>query len=433
MAITVGTVITRGAEEYRVTTLINSGGFGAAFLAEQTQPPPARAVVIKVPRPDILADPVWSQKFAREARILANIGHRNVVQIIAFLEFNDGEKAMVQELVTGAQDLRAYIRSHPTAAPCLILQSLYALRQLQERSNPAIVHRDLSPSNILVDADGILKVIDFGLAKEDPRATQVLTVTGEWFGTPGCMSPEQLIDSGSVDHRADHYAIGRSFAASLQDRHPQHADPASLPEPYRSLCVRMTQHDRDHRHLTASEAMNEAMQLFAQHNVSFTNFELHLDEHQYGPEALPGWAALCESYLSSLPTITTDTIKLAWKISRQTYELPEFDTNGFFDVLERSQAIAEYEAGGLGFSAADYLGELYAKLYSSLDPTRRQACFRRVCRTAIQYHRYSVMQDVRNIYGAETDGVQQAVLLAILDAEDPHRIIYGRGVIPRDP
>jgi hypothetical protein len=432
MPITVGTRITRGHEVYLVGSLLKGGGFGEAFLAEQTEPPPAKVVVIKVPRDEVLQDPVWSLKFAREARILANIRHRNVVGIIAFLEFPDGDRAMVQELVTNAQELSDYVRSNPAKTPCLILQALYALRQLQERSNPAIVHRDISPANILIDGDGVLKVIDFGLAKEDPRATQVLTVTGQWFGTPGCMSPEQMTDSASVDHRTDHYGLGRSFAAAIQHRNPQHADPSSLPEPFRTLFVRMTQHDRDHRHASATDAMNEAMLLFAQHSAVFEDFDLHLDEHRDNV-AFDGWAVLCEHYFSSLPVIAVEHVRQAWKVSVETYALPVFNSNGFFDALQGSQALADYNGGTLPFEAADYLGELYAKLYLGLDAPRREACFRQICKTAIQYHRYSVMHDVRHTYAKETDPALQQALAQILIQEDPDGIIHGRGILPRDP
>jgi serine/threonine-protein kinase len=75
------------------------------------------------------------------------------------------------------------------------------------------IHRDLSPRNILITQDGVAKIIDFGLAKEDPRTTTVLTVAGNAFGTPGCIAPEQRTDMAMVDHRADLYALGRSLAS----------------------------------------------------------------------------------------------------------------------------------------------------------------------------------------------------------------------------
>lgn len=149
----IGTRVTQGSHEYVLKDLISSGGFGETFLTEQTKPY-IKKVVVKVPKPHIATHPVWSKKFAREARILANINHANVVGIIAFWEFKDAagsvnEMALVQELVPGASNLDAYLRRNPNSAVSVFLQALYAVRAFHSPASPSVVHRDLSPRNIL--------------------------------------------------------------------------------------------------------------------------------------------------------------------------------------------------------------------------------------------------------------------------------------------
>jgi tRNA A-37 threonylcarbamoyl transferase component Bud32 len=433
MKIGVGTEIARGEEEYYVKAVLSSGGFGTAYLAEQLKPGVAKEVVIKVPRDDILTDPVWSQKFAREARILANLSHPNIVKILDFLEFESGEKALVQELVRDARPLDAFIEAEPDTAPSLLLQALYALRHMQEGTTPAIVHRDLSPNNILVNSVGMLKVIDFGLAKEDPRATSVLTVAGQWFGTPGCVAPEQVTDAAQVDHRADQFAVGRSFAAALQGRSPMFAEPSTLPAPFGKLLARMAHHDFAARHASASDAIDHAMLEFVAHGLPVSHFDVHVREHRTVTTVCPGWVALCDHHFARMPQIETDTVRVASELAADIFADPNFDAAAFFDRLEASAAIAEYASGGLSFSAADALGALYTKLYPALDLARRGACFQRLVRTALDYHRFAVMHDVRLVYASEPNLVQKATLMATLNRLDPEAVIEGRGLLPRTP
>jgi serine/threonine protein kinase len=428
MPIKTGSTITHGANEYIVRELINSGGFGDAYRAERIKPSPAE-VVVKVPTLTVANDPIWSKKFEREARILANIDHPNVVKIVAFWKFKDGQNALVQEMVTGAQELPKYIASRPDAAPSLFLQTLYGLRAFHDQANPSAVHRDISPRNILVSDSGIVKIIDFGLAKEDPRATAVLTQTGERFGTPGCMSPEQLTDAASVDHRTDLFALGRSFAGALQQRHPGAANCAKLPEPWRTLCLRLTEHDENDRPPSAAVALAEAMAEFAAAGVPIENFPFHIAEMRSTPVS-SGWSALCQSHFFRFTDFDQSDIQLLKKLGKDAF-LPPFDANAFLDLLEDSTALAEFDSGDVTFDDADPLGVLYAALYPSLGATHKLVCFQRLCSTAVRLHRYSVMSDVRMVYGSETNPAIQAQLRAILDEKDgPPHTIHGRGIIP---
>lgn len=436
MAINVGTIITAGATVYEIKSVIKAGGFGTTFLAERTAPSPGRFVV-KVPHPKWLADATWSQKFAREARILGNISHRNVVSLVAFHEFPaTGDKALVQEIVESAVDLSAFIAANPTSAASLLLQSLYALRAVHHVHK--VVHRDLSPSNILVAPNGLVKVIDFGLAKEDPRLTVALTAFGQGFGTPGCISPEQRTNAANVDHRTDLFSLGKSFGAAIQGRDPDHVEFHLLAEPWRTICQRLAQHKAADRYQSAEEALTDVMRLFASSKTPIEHWDFHVREMRPIPwssePVFPGWPELCESHYLALPDYDQEHIVEMHRLHHDVFG-PPVNANALIDRLEASSAIQSFATGFVTFDDADPLGELYQRIYKHLDVPHKLVCFSRLCKTAIRFHRYSVMQDVRNAYRDETDPKVQAQLLAILDTEDPppSPTIEGRGVIPRTP
>ncbi|NRD67499.1 serine/threonine protein kinase [Corallococcus exiguus] len=423
-----GTIVSHGKNEYRIGNLLKSGGFGQVFEAQRTKPD-TLPIVVKIPASHVANDPVWSKKFEREARILANIKHRNVVKIIAFWKFPDGGMALAQERVSNALPLNEYIRNSPGHEASIYIQALYALRAFHgSSSEAAAVHRDLSPANILVDGDGIVKIIDFGLAKEDPRASEVLTRTGEWFGTLGCMAPEQVDASADVDHRADLFSLGRSVAASLQRRNVLHADPAALPEPWRSICIKLTEHEANNRYPSANEALSEAFIKFAASGVPLSNFDIHLNEmRSHG--MIPGWAEICQAHYSKISDLEMSDIELASHLNSAVF-VGAFDANSFFDKLEASTALQAFDSGDATFEECDPLGVLYRRLYAALDVPRKLRCFERLCKTAKNWHRYAVMQNIRDTFSSEMDNAVRTQLLAILDKEDPDKDVHGWSVIP---
>lgn len=434
MTIETGTTITHGANTYLVGELIKAGGFGRVFRAQQTAPI-LRDIALKVPADHVLQNEVWLRKFEREARILANIDHPNVVKVVAFFTFESGERAFAQELVAEAQPLHEYLKTHPTKAPTVFVQSLYAMRAFHGAGRDhAAIHRDLSPANILVSVTGLVKIIDFGLAKEDPRQTEILTKAHEGFGTPGCTAPEQVGGAADVDHRADLYALGRSMTAALQGRNPLFAEPNALPEPWKTICLRLTAHNAEDRYADASAALAETFALFAKYGFTFDDFSYHVNEMLVSPE-LPGWPFACALHFERRADFSEPDLLDASRLSSAVFRgFCDFGTpltaDDLFERIEAGSALAAFNAGNVAYDDCDPLGRLYAALYPALDEARRLRCFERLVKTALGWHRYAVMGDVRTVYGSETDTAMKATLRATLDRMDPMKVIHGHGVIP---
>jgi WD40 repeat protein/predicted Ser/Thr protein kinase len=190
----------------RVEKLIGRGGMGAVYLATQLNLD--RPVAIKVIAPDILDDDESLQRLGREAKIVANLSHPNIVQLhFTGKEFN--YPYLVMEFVDGQSLgvlLRATGKISVPAACDVILQVGFAL---EAAAAVGVVHRDIKPDNILITPDGRAKVTDFGLARRSDDSAR-LTLTGQSLGTPHYMSPEQC-EGHSMDIRSDIYSLGITF------------------------------------------------------------------------------------------------------------------------------------------------------------------------------------------------------------------------------
>ena len=246
------TVIGRRLGVYHVQERIGAGGMGEVSRARDTRL--GRDVAVKILPREFTADDDRLARFEREARVLASLNHPNIATIHG-IEESDGVRALVMELVPG-KTLADWVAGGPLGAA----ETLALARQIAEALDAAhekgIVHRDLKPANIKITPAGIVKVLDFGLAKittgEDSQS-QALTATlnrtheGVIAGTAAYMSPEQA-RGHAVDKRADIWAFGcvlyemlsgrATFAratisdtlAAILEREPDwHALPAATP------------------------------------------------------------------------------------------------------------------------------------------------------------------------------------------------------------
>ncbi len=199
---------------YQIDQLIARGGMGEVYLGRiEGAHGFARPVVIKVIRTELLANERIALMFVDEARLAAGLHHRNIVQIIDFDLF-DGGAFLVTEHVTGC-DLRTLLH-HLRAAPRLeiavailaeLATGLDAAHEARDGDGAPLhlVHRDVSPSNVLLGIHGEVKIADFGVAKARSRSYH--TVSGSMKGKAPYMAPEQIVGE-PIDRRADVFSLG---------------------------------------------------------------------------------------------------------------------------------------------------------------------------------------------------------------------------------
>ena len=195
--------------EYRVDRSLGAGTFGDVYAGEH--PLIGKAVAIKVLRGKFSADPGMVSRFVAEARAVNRIRHRNIIDIFAFGTLADGRHYFVMELLDGLtlRQLLAQKRRLRVDEALPILRGI--ADALDAAHAAAVVHRDLKPDNIFLEAEKgggyFPKLLDFGVAKLVNEKMAHKTATGVAVGTPRYMSPEQGRGS-AVDPRSDIYALG---------------------------------------------------------------------------------------------------------------------------------------------------------------------------------------------------------------------------------
>ncbi|HEX9102778.1 MAG TPA: serine/threonine-protein kinase, partial [Polyangia bacterium] len=183
--------------------LLGQGGMGAVYRGRD--PELDRPVAIKVM---LHATPDFVQRFRREAQSIARLAHANIVQVYDFGVDGDGNPYFVMELIDGTP-LDEIVRTRGKLPPLEVVRlGKQAAAGLAAAHRAAIVHRDVKPSNLIVDGRGHLKLVDFGIARMESGAQ--LTNAAALMGTPGYMAPEQA-SGKKVDARADIYALGMTM------------------------------------------------------------------------------------------------------------------------------------------------------------------------------------------------------------------------------
>ncbi len=257
---------------YEIAAPLGAGAMGEVYRARDTKL--NRDVALKVLPERFAVDPDRLARFTREAQLLAILNHPNIAAIYG-LEESNGAQALVLELIDGPT-----LADRIALGPISLAEALTIARQMAEALEAAhekgIIHRDLKPANIKIARNGVVKVLDFGLAKvwdgapqadfsASPRLTATHVGGGTMLGTPAYMSPEQARGQ-SLDRRTDLWAFGcvlyemltgrAPFAgetisdtlAAILDREPDHtALPPDTPAPIRRLLWRCLEKDRKRR------------------------------------------------------------------------------------------------------------------------------------------------------------------------------------------
>src|SRR5215469_13147150 len=203
--------------KYRIVSRLGRGGMGTVYKAvDETLD---REVAIKSLNPD-LADPELLKRFRAEAVMLAKLNHPNIATLFELTQ-HDGQLLMVMEFV-GGETLEALSqRTGALTADRARELCLQVLDALAFAHRAGVVHRDLKPANLMLSESGLVKIMDFGLARM--AGTEHLTIDGFMVGTPAYMAPEQVL-AGEIDGRADLYAMGVVLFRLLTAQLPFKAD-----------------------------------------------------------------------------------------------------------------------------------------------------------------------------------------------------------------
>lgn len=206
--------------KYKLLEVLGAGGMGKVFLAEQLTM--ERLVAVKVlgtmRRPErqqeILA------RFKREAKAVAALNHPNIVHAYDFAE-EQGLPYIVMEFVEGVDAARLVEKFGALSAGQAAEFIRQAAAGLQHAHKAGLVHRDVKPGNLLIDAEGTVKLLDLGLVSAlGEQRDDSLTVDQDQLGTVDYVAPEQAVDSHNVDARADIYSLGATCYAVLAARPP---------------------------------------------------------------------------------------------------------------------------------------------------------------------------------------------------------------------
>ena len=190
---------------YRVAEQIGKGANGFLFRAFDARL--QREVAIKVLRGELASLGSARVRFEREGRTIAQLDDDHIVRVLDVGSPPDFPPYLVMELVRGeslADRIRRQGVHDPTEAASLLVAMLDGL---EAAHRAGIVHRDVKPGNVLIDADNRVKLVDFGLARLDDHPVD-LTANATVLGTPAYMSPEQILEPATVDGRSDVYSAG---------------------------------------------------------------------------------------------------------------------------------------------------------------------------------------------------------------------------------
>jgi serine/threonine protein kinase len=290
------------AGKFAIEEHVGGGAMGEVFRARHVVLD--TAIALKIMRPDIAKDPMFKQRFYREAKAASRLDHANSVRVIDFGVEPDGLVYLAMEFLHG-RDLLSVLREEWPLPDARIVDILVqTLSAVSVAHDLGIVHRDLKPENIMVsighEEDGVkpyhVKVCDFGIAKlNDPRGFQsesgkALTSSGTLIGTPEYMSPEQA-RGDPLDARSDLYSIGIVLYQLLVGRVPfsaenalgvvlkQVTDEPVAPTQVRpgvnprleAICLRALKKSRDDRYQSAKDMRRDLRGVFGYRPASQTD------------------------------------------------------------------------------------------------------------------------------------------------------------------
>lgn len=207
-------MIGKTISHYKILKKLGEGGMGVVYKAEDTKL--KRVAALKFLPPELTRDPEAKERFVREARAASALDHPNICTIFEIDETGDGASFIALACYSG-ETLKERIARGALPIDDAIDIAIQIASGLAEAHEHGIIHRDIKPGNIMVTDDGLVKILDFGLAKL--AGTASLTKTTSALGTVAYMSPEQARGE-TVDHRTDIWSFGVVLYEMLTGRRP---------------------------------------------------------------------------------------------------------------------------------------------------------------------------------------------------------------------
>jgi len=193
----------RTLQRYTLLEEVGQGGMAVVYRATDTTL--NREVAVKVLHPHLASQLESRARLQREAHAVAKLRHENILEIFDYSGPDSASSYIVTEFIDG-QTLKEFVAAHPLAYP--EVAALIAVEiggALAHAHAAGIIHRDVKPENVMIRKDGVLKLMDFGIAQVVDL--QRMTVTGQLLGSPAYMAPE-LIEGKPLDFRTDVFAVG---------------------------------------------------------------------------------------------------------------------------------------------------------------------------------------------------------------------------------
>jgi len=255
--------------KYRLIKLLGKGGMGEIYLAEHTQL--RKLVAIKIISEELSMSPQFVRLFKREARSAAKLQHPNIAQVFDYGE-EKGKYFYVMDYVQG----RTLAEIIDTAAPLPLKRAQAVFRQILEALEHAhksgIIHRDVKPSNILIDDAGSVKLLDFGLARSIYGDDSLTAVGQSPGGTASYTSPEQR-KGDSTDARTDIYSVGVTMFEMLTG-----VVPRNVPSPRQRLASDLKKTLNPLQKVRASQVTNVVMKCLEDVSERYRTTEQVLEE-----------------------------------------------------------------------------------------------------------------------------------------------------------
>ena len=421
---------------YRIEEEIGVGGMGVVYRAYDEKL--RRELAIKVLTPGALNDEAARKRFRNEARVLSRLNHPSIQTIHDFDNF-DGDDYLVSELVPGVS-LDVRLRSGALPEKEVVHLGLQLAQGLAAAHAAGVLHRDLKPANLRVTFDGLLKILDFGLATLTRDAVLTLSTTltiatalSGVAGTLPYMSPEQLLGE-EVDHRSDIYSAGvvlfelatqrLPFSDSLapkltnailhQDPPPPKQLAPKLSAEFDRIVLRCLEKNPELRYQSAKELATDLRRLEATSTtVTVATTPYKQSRRWLAPSiGLTVGCALIAAALLLWPRLSRnergESPALRWE------QLTNFNDSAEIPALSRDGKLVAFLRGPGGFGNSANTGQVWIKSLPDGEPSQ-------LTKTAFRKQTISFSQDGSRLYFTQLEGpfTWNTYELSLLGGQEP--------------